>query len=1136
MPQPTTRRPIDVAIVVALDKDELAPLETAIGVPLRPTRTRAEVYHEFEFRTLGGARHRALILLLGDMGIQPAERMTSELLRDYDVRLLVSIGISGAATDDVKIGDVVVATSCWDYLYRAKVASKRTGTSAFDEIIPDGQTLPTTYGITNTFFKNLTRLYSKEWEILSEAHKRRIETKLPRKILTRLSQNAQMSLQPSIHLGEVASGILVANEDFKAWLRAHHRKVLAVDMESFGVLLAANRLAGDRPPPTVVIRAMSDGANADKALLDRAGGILRACAIQNAIGTLEILLRHLDEALQPGSPPEQLPGPSSDLAYLVNSALNATRSHIPAQMQDLSPHAVSEWLPLYNRFLRFFSIPSSLLNQDDPRLVEQIYTTLQRSKSEIPLEVDGPAGVGMSEFLAALYLYAVSRVLADPACPFPVFLSLTKYNSYIYNERKGPIANQAEEHLRADLKPLTEAITRFPNQNFLLIVDGYGEPARFADHLVGAILDCVHKAKHQKIIGLRWTRESSAPHREPPRPNGWMPEATLSFAQFSTTAANNEELVDSFLLLRGLHRNSNVRQFMLSAIASERLSSLDLYTLDLIADEPHNRKPGDQLFITDLLDAACRRYLASQSRRPGDAPRDEANLAKLAYDWEMTTHPDAALPKRRLEQTVGWDLLHIHATMRDFLVAKHVSTAILAIGASIPKTGHLTAKQRSRIRQACVGLANVYPHRINRFCKDLVNNSVNSQQFVLQAASPVFKLGPVRLKAHVCYLLGRLAARPCRLRAKGLLEDFLQTRTPADGTKDRELLHAIRTAYISLAYLGSEEHGREYIERLTEFPEWDDLNRGFHLEYYGDIEFSAAAGLLHQDPLEPFPRTFWELHRRLHNRANNPLFELELYTLLSLAQHRLEAPPSGGKETLSLEKRRHLLDLWGHLRDRVKATNASLADYGDMVISSLKAPAFSVGTIVEDLYFLKLLERTGWTDQRVTCRTESVADHTFAAMLLAEVLLPPTLARKDYSKQSIIEMLLVHDVAEKWIGDRTLKDDVDREKEREVYRWLAMLGTYKSISGLRTINAIWKEFEEGQSYNASIARDFDKLENLVQLFVYRKAGQELPDFAQWRRDLPGLVFTDIGKAARRFILRHFEGSSSAAEDDSSVPR
>jgi 5'-deoxynucleotidase YfbR-like HD superfamily hydrolase len=336
------------------------------------------------------------------------------------------------------------------------------------------------------------------------------------------------------------------------------------------------------------------------------------------------------------------------------------------------------------------------------------------------------------------------------------------------------------------------------------------------------------------------------------------------------------------------------------------------------------------------------------------------------------------------------------------------------------------------------------------------------------------------------------------------------------------LLLIARTVYISLVSLGEEEASREYIQRLFESPEWDELNRAFHLEYYGDVPYLPKQRLTHRDSLEKFPNTFRSLFGRLSIEYDSAAYtarEIDLYTLLSLAQHRHV------RGTLDPEQREQLRELVLRVLRGSDIKSGTLRRFLEMQKRNLEYPRFNVGQIAETLYGLKSARRSGWIDHGLRTSVESVADHTYGAYLLGMLYLPEQAPKwEGYNKGSVLEMILIHDLGEAITGDLLPRDRNEQKasEERETYEYIGTMGTYPRVGRLERVKELWQEFDQKASINARIANDLDKLENLFQLCLYRKRNKPVRHAAQWQQDLIEEIETAAGRNLFDIIKEQFK--------------
>jgi len=160
---------------------------------------------------------------------------------------------------------------------------------------------------------------------------------------------------------------------------------------------------------------------------------------------------------------------------------------------------------------------------------------------------------------------------------------------------------------------------------------------------------------------------------------------------------------------------------------------------------------------------------------------------------------------------------------------------------------------------------------------------------------------------------------------------------------------------------------------------------------------------------------------------------------------------------------------------------------------------------------LKTTPRTGW-DKRNVKDPESIADHMYRMSLMALLMEGNT---DGYDVDRCIKLAIVHDLAECIAGDIT---PVCGVSDGEKYRMESeAMDTITSMLGdnvaSRNIRALWDEYERGETKEAKLVKDFDKVEMIVQAGEYERdqgdRGVELQEFfdstaGKWR--------TDVGKS------------------------
>ena len=130
---------------------------------------------------------------------------------------------------------------------------------------------------------------------------------------------------------------------------------------------------------------------------------------------------------------------------------------------------------------------------------------------------------------------------------------------------------------------------------------------------------------------------------------------------------------------------------------------------------------------------------------------------------------------------------------------------------------------------------------------------------------------------------------------------------------------------------------------------------------------------------------------------------------------------------------------------------------------------------------LKDVVRAGWVRAGVE-NPESVAAHSWGMALLATQLCPD-----DLNLQRVLELCILHDIAEVHVGDITPHDNVDaEEKYRRESEAIQQMG----------INAAdaFEEYEAQQTPESRFVRHLDKLDMALQAEKYEEQNLDLSEF------------------------------------------
>ena len=133
---------------------------------------------------------------------------------------------------------------------------------------------------------------------------------------------------------------------------------------------------------------------------------------------------------------------------------------------------------------------------------------------------------------------------------------------------------------------------------------------------------------------------------------------------------------------------------------------------------------------------------------------------------------------------------------------------------------------------------------------------------------------------------------------------------------------------------------------------------------------------------------------------------------------------------------------------------------------------------------LKKIPRKGWKEKVGLLTPESVADHSYNTAVMAMVLSD----LKEFDTEKILRMALLHDMAESVTGDFT-PEEISKKAKREMEN-NAMQDILSKLPSKLASNytKIWKEYQNGNSKEAILVHEIDRLEMALQARKYSDDG------------------------------------------------
>ncbi len=148
----------------------------------------------------------------------------------------------------------------------------------------------------------------------------------------------------------------------------------------------------------------------------------------------------------------------------------------------------------------------------------------------------------------------------------------------------------------------------------------------------------------------------------------------------------------------------------------------------------------------------------------------------------------------------------------------------------------------------------------------------------------------------------------------------------------------------------------------------------------------------------------------------------------------------------------------------------------------------------EKIHILQGLHRTGWVMRGVP-NPETVASHSWRVALMA-IQKESDLKTMNVDINRIIEMCLLHDVAESVVGDIVPEHEQQGQKISKAEKKLLEMNAIDDFSeqyDFPKLKTLFNEYENQETIESQIVKNLDKIDMLLQAYEYLENNPELTD-------------------------------------------
>ena len=765
----------------------------------------------------------------------------------------------------------------------------------------------------------------------------------------------------------------------------------------------------------------------------------------------------------------------------------------------------------YNTVVKKRDSEIIIYNPIGDEITKIICESCKNNTKENLLKIKSPLGSYKNRLLQYIYL----KLAASDNNILPFYIDVAMYEKLHTQE-------ELKETVKNDFETIKGLVSENNDKTLLIFLDGIRNFSSGKDYLYTYISAELEKINCKLILGLDTDFTVNQRHLF-----SFHPLAPTTFTYFirinSMPLYRKDESIDfieNCIKVLGVKTVANVTTDQIYRRLIELgVLSIDAYWLINLLKMILDNIMCEEMSIADVYNALCVKSLGEKEKID--------SAAKIAFDFE---YGDMDFDNSDFFFDERWKLIRKHRSMLDYLIARHYINQF--------KDLHFgTSPQENMEKLKFFNM--VLPKSITRFVVKMLNNIDDYENKVYQIASDYYNDMSLFGKSELTFWLGRFKNNVLKIDARRLLERLKEDQMIEYNKKKSVVAHRrdaflLRGIIVSLIYCGDFKALKEYLEMLITDKVANSVNRGFHLEYYGDKSYIPNKTTLDfEDDTAKGQLTFaticFSLDKKMQFKSFKPVTLLELMTLCSLIQARIEINSKQSSLNMSFYIGKCLTYLSWVLNLNVFSELQNIREYFEWIKTEFEnysgnKKRFSPAKIYEEYSKAKCVPRTGWVNKNIP-NAENIVEHMYNCWLMGLLYLPNENEDQNYDKDTVLRMLLMHDLAETKTGDivRPEKEknlDYYESEENNVMNSVFMNATYPSFECIMNYQKYWKDWYEHKNINYKVARDID---NIQAIFTFLEYLLEYPDnfspedIEKWVTGLNDIQ-TDIGRNISKTLI------------------
>ena len=549
------------------------------------------------------------------------------------------------------------------------------------------------------------------------------------------------------------------------------------------------------------------------------------------------------------------------------------------------------------------------------------------------------------------------------------------------------------------------------------------------------------------------------------------------------------------------------------ALVKLNFEVVDIFTIRLVATELVRGCSLDTISLIDMYERLA----------VTEVKGDTSKLLEISKELYSCVYDEKAKISFDYYNAALWSLPHKHNTYLEFLIAHYFSHTIADSDKSNDYdifNASMTSMENLFISSS---MKDNYP--LQKSLLDLVLNNYSNFNYAQKNTS--------------AYWIGKLTYTELKEKSKVLLEAEYKRLKPLVKTNNTMTLEnknnhrLFRSVCLALIDHGCTDILDEYLCLIVINDVANAINRGAVVQYMGD---GFSTNLYNELYLDTDLNLGEQPIRILCSRVEATLtekrlgfVETNLVSLLTLVQARMHIQPEklpyklGKYATVCLD----LLEKYykrprSVVSDKLHFYFMSISDDLKLYVNNYRSDvAF---TLYKDFQSMNN-QRTTWQKHGID-EPESYAEHTLGAWMMAMIFLPEESDAQGYVKSEILEMILIHDMADAVLGkekDALAALDKDLKDQNEQIKKMFLKGTFPEVANMTHYYNIWTGYYNNRNINSRIARDINLIQTIDTFFSHFANEPDkfsLETVQEWLEKNNSLS-TDIGyDLFERIILRN----------------